>query len=180
MEAIFLTALRMVGKLVSIPPAHLSVTYGISTDVARLAITSLACFLVATNRILRPERASSFIASAASSIFTTLLCRSMMWIPFFWSKIYGAILGFHLRARCPKCAPASSNSWKFVLGIFSLFLCFSSGTFASVPKALFVNPEVTHIRGLRNFPRSRQSSGSLPGLSPGERSEDFSNRTVQM
>ena len=120
-------ALRTVGKLVSIPPAQRSVTDGIPTAVAFSETISLACFLVATKRILRPLLARAFISSAASSTLTTVLCRSMMWMPFFWSKIYGAILGFHLRARCPKCAPASSNSWKFVLDIIVCFLfCFFS------------------------------------------------------
>ena len=132
MVFIFLTALRMVGKLVSIPPGQRSVTDGMLTAAAFSATTSLACFLVATKRTLRPLRAISLSTSAASSIFTTDLCRSMMWIPFFWSKMYGAILGFHLRARCPKCAPASSSSWKLVLDIMSFdsFLFFS-----------FFNPE---------------------------------------
>src|SRR5574344_1563783 len=123
MVDMFLMALRMVGKLVSMPPAQRSVTEGILTAVAFSLTISFACFLVATNRILRPDFASCFISSAASSILMTVLCRSIMWIPFFWSKIYGAILGFHFLARWPKCTPAASNSWKFVRDIlFLLFL----------------------------------------------------------
>ena len=84
---IFLTALRIVGKLVSIPPGQRSITYGIFTDVAFSATISLACFLVATNKTFLPLLAIAFKASAASSIFTTVLLRSMIWIPLRSMKI---------------------------------------------------------------------------------------------
>ncbi len=87
MVFIFLTALRMVGKLVSIPPGQRSVTYGMLTDLAASATISLACFLVATNNIFLPAFASCFATFAASSILTMVLCRSMIWIPFFSIKI---------------------------------------------------------------------------------------------
>ena len=78
MVFIFLTAFRMVGKLVNIPPGQRSVTYGIFIARAFSATISLACFFVATKRILRPARASCFITFAASSILITVLCRSIM------------------------------------------------------------------------------------------------------
>src|SRR3712207_7061295 len=55
MFVIFFTALRMVGKLVSIPPAQRSFTYGMLTEAALSATTSLACFLVATNKTFFPR-----------------------------------------------------------------------------------------------------------------------------
>ena len=63
MLTILLTALRIVGKF---------------TLVAFSAMISLACFLVETNNIFFPDFAICFRASAASSIFATVLCRSMM------------------------------------------------------------------------------------------------------
>ena len=68
----------MVGKLVNIPPAQRSLTYGMLTEAALSATISLACFLVATNRIFFPDFAIAFNASAASSILATVLLRSMM------------------------------------------------------------------------------------------------------
>ena len=78
MFVIFLTALRIVGKLVSIPPAQRSFTYGILIEAAFSATASLACFLVATNRIFLPVLAISLRASAASSTLATVLLRSII------------------------------------------------------------------------------------------------------
>ncbi len=122
--AIFLMALRTVGKLVSIPPDQRSVTYGIPVAFTLSDTISFACFFVATNRIFLPDFAMLCRASAASSTFATVLWRSMMWMPLRSMKMYGAIFGFHLRLRCPKWTPASSNSVKVVLGIMLVYLLF--------------------------------------------------------
>ena len=76
-EDIFFTVLRVVLKLVSIPPGHLSVMKGIFTSVSLDEMISLACFLVATNRIFLPDFAICFIALDASSSFTNVLLRSI-------------------------------------------------------------------------------------------------------
>src|SRR5690625_7875191 len=102
MEFIFLTALRIVTKLVHILPIQRSVMYGVFTHSACLATTSFACDLVATNKIFLPESAIFSNALHASSNFTAVLCTSMIWIPFFSLKIYGAIFGFHFLVKCPK------------------------------------------------------------------------------
>ena len=78
MVAIFLTALRIVTKLVSIPPGHLSVMYGMLTFAAFSETMSFACFLVATNKILRPEVAIFAKACEASSSFAAVLYRLMI------------------------------------------------------------------------------------------------------
>ena len=72
-EAIFFTALRMVGKLVSMPPGQRSITKGMPTEVARSATTCLACFLVATKRTFLPDLAMFFKADAASSSLAWVL-----------------------------------------------------------------------------------------------------------
>ena len=72
-EAIFLTALRIVTKLVNIPPGHLSVMYGMFTFPAFSDTMSFACFFVATNNILRPDAAILAKASEASSSFAAVL-----------------------------------------------------------------------------------------------------------
>ena len=61
--AIFLTALRIVTKFVSIPPGHLSVMYGMFTFFTFSATISFACFFVATKRIFLPETAIFFNAA---------------------------------------------------------------------------------------------------------------------
>ena len=66
MFCIFFTLLRMVLKLVSMPPSHLSVTKGMFTFFALSMTSSLACFFVATNMIFFPLRAIAFMAAAAS------------------------------------------------------------------------------------------------------------------
>ena len=68
----------MVIKLVNIPPGHLSVMKGMFTAFAFSATISFACFFVATNKILRPEFAIFCNASEVSSIFATVLYKSMM------------------------------------------------------------------------------------------------------
>ena len=73
MADIFFTAFLIVTKLVSIPPGHLSVMYGILTSSAALETRSLACFFVATNNIFLPEDAIFDKADAASSIFDAVL-----------------------------------------------------------------------------------------------------------
>ena len=78
MAAIFFTALRMVTKLVSIPPGQRSVMYGMFTLATFSETISFACFLVATNKILRPDAAIFDKASLASSILATDLYRLMM------------------------------------------------------------------------------------------------------
>ena len=78
MVPIFLMALRIVAKLVNIPPGHLSVTYGMLMFLTVLATTSLACFFVATNMIFLPDLAICFKASQASSNLATVLLRSMI------------------------------------------------------------------------------------------------------
>ena len=98
-----------------------------------------------------------------------LLCRSMIWIPFFWSKMYGAILGFHFLAKCPKWTPASSSSWKFVLGI--VLKCLSCFTFSLIrllpsPVGLFSSIRSSGLAGLLDFPQSQQSSGSSRRFAP--------------
>ena len=113
--AIFLTALRMVTKLVNIPPGQRSVMYGMFALLALSATMSFACFLVATKRILRPLAAIFLSASLASSIFAAVLYRLIMWIPLRSIYMYGAMFGFHLRVRCPKCTPASSNSFTSIV-----------------------------------------------------------------
>ena len=60
---IFLTAFLIVTKLVSIPPGHLSVMYGIFTESAFSATISLACFFVATKK-----QAKDIVAEKASSV----------------------------------------------------------------------------------------------------------------
>ena len=77
----------MVAKLVNIPPDQRSVTYGMPMAATRSATMDLACFLVATKRIFFPLLAICFIADAASSSLTPVLCRSMMWMPFFSVKM---------------------------------------------------------------------------------------------
>src|SRR5688500_12502405 len=99
MLAIFLIDWRTVAKLVSIPPNQRSVTKGMFTFLACSATISLACFLVATNKILRPDFTICLIAEAASSVLVKVLFKSIMWIPLRSIKIYGAIFGFHLRVR---------------------------------------------------------------------------------
>ncbi|MOA08019.1 hypothetical protein D3C78_1277520 [compost metagenome] len=99
MLVIFLIDLRTVVKLVNIPPNQRSVTKGMFTLCACAATMSLACFLVATNNTLRPDLTICLIAEAASSTLTKVLFKSIMWIPFFSMKMYGAIFGFHLRVR---------------------------------------------------------------------------------
>ena len=96
---IFLIDLRTVAKLVNIPPNQRSVTYGIFNLSASVVTISCACFLVATNITLRPERTIERRAAEASSKEEIVLFRSMMWIPFFSIKMYGAILGSHLRVK---------------------------------------------------------------------------------
>ena len=71
----------------------------IGTLSASAVTTSCACFFVATNMILRPERTIARIACEASSRLEIVLLRSMMWIPFFSIKMYGAIFGSHLRVK---------------------------------------------------------------------------------
>ena len=95
MLCIFFTLLRTVLKFVSIPPNQRSVTKGMFTRFALSCTISFACFLVATNMIFFPLRAIALRADAASCKPSTVLLRSMMWIPFFSAKMYGSILGFH-------------------------------------------------------------------------------------
>src|SRR5690554_6392155 len=102
MEFFFLTALRIVRKLVNIPPIQRSVMYGIFTLSGCVATTSFACDLVATNKIFLPEAAIFSNALHASSNFTAVLCRSMIWIPFFSMKIYLPLYGFQFLVQCPK------------------------------------------------------------------------------
>ncbi len=66
-------ALRMVAKLVNIPPDQRSVTYGMFTDSAASVTMSFACFLVATNKMRFPLLAICLAAAAASSTSTTVL-----------------------------------------------------------------------------------------------------------
>ena len=77
-EFIFLIAFLTVGKLVNIPPDHRSVIYGIPTVFTFSETISLACFFVATKRIFLPDFAICFNASAASSNFTIVLCKSII------------------------------------------------------------------------------------------------------
>ena len=78
---IFLTALRIVTKLVSIPPGHLSVIYGMSTLLAFSETISFACFFVATNKIFLPLITIFFKAFTASSNLAAVLYRFIIWIP---------------------------------------------------------------------------------------------------
>ena len=80
---IFFTAFLIVTKFVSIPPGHLSVMYGIFTSDADFEIISLACFLVATNKIFLPDDAIFSSAEHASSNLLIVLYKLIMWIPFF-------------------------------------------------------------------------------------------------
>ena len=80
MVVIFFTALRIVGKFVSMPPGQRSETYGMLIFVIFSATISLACFFVATNRILRPDLAICFNAAQALSSKMAVLFKSIMWI----------------------------------------------------------------------------------------------------
>ena len=78
MELIFFTAFLIVIKLVSIPPGHLSVIYGILTFFAVSATMSLACFFVATNKIFLPDDAIFANADEASSSLLIVLYKFIM------------------------------------------------------------------------------------------------------
>ena len=57
--------LRVVWKLVNIPPDQRSVTNGMLTAATRSATISLACFFVATKSTFLPDLAICFIAAHA-------------------------------------------------------------------------------------------------------------------
>src|SRR5690606_41056556 len=88
---------------------------------------SFACFLVATNMIFLPDRTTCLIALDASSRLTSVLFRSMIWMPFLSMKIYGAILGSHFLVKCPKWTPASSKSLYSKLAINRYILIYNKG-----------------------------------------------------
>ena len=118
--------LRVVWKFVNIPPDQRSVTNGMLIAEIRSVIISFACFLVATKSTFLPDLAICFIAAHAWSRCAIVLLRSIMWIPFFSSKIYGAIAGFHFLFKCPKWTPASNKLSKFTLDIMFCFNCLRS------------------------------------------------------
>ena len=68
-------------KLVSSPPSQRRLTYGIPQRSAHCSTESRACFLVPTNRITPPLRATSLTKSVARFSRTSVWRRSMMWIP---------------------------------------------------------------------------------------------------
>ena len=109
-DDIFLIAFLIVTKLVNIPPGQRSVTKGMFTSPANVSNELLACFFVDTNKIFLPDFAICFIAAAASSALTTVLCKSITWIPLRSINMYGDMFGFHFLLRCPKCTPAPNRS----------------------------------------------------------------------
>jgi hypothetical protein len=110
MLCILRTERRTVAKLVIIPPNQRSVTNGIPTLLAASAMIARDCFFVPTKRIFLPAFAIERRALPAVSKHSSVLLRSITWIPLRSAKINGRICGFHFLLRCPKWQPASSRS----------------------------------------------------------------------
>ena len=68
-------------KLVSRPPSHRWLTYGMPHFSAHSLTASRACFLVPTNRTAPPLLATSAANRRASASRCSVCSRSMMWIP---------------------------------------------------------------------------------------------------
>ena len=84
-------------RLVRVPPSQRSVTKGCPQALADSLTASWACFLVPTNRMLPPLAAVADRNLQASSIWPTVLDRSMTWMPLRASKMKRFILGFQRR-----------------------------------------------------------------------------------
>ncbi len=94
--------LRIVRKLVSVPPSQRSVTYGMPVRCAAARTASRAERFVPTNRIFPPSEATSLRKCDARTSPFTVSLRSMMWIVLRLPWMNGFIFGFHRLARCPK------------------------------------------------------------------------------
>src|SRR3989344_1318729 len=78
------------------------------------------CFFVPTNKMVPPWAARFRANSMALARLFLVFSKSKMWMPERVAKIYGFILGFHLEAECPKCAPLLSSSKRLISFIYYL------------------------------------------------------------
>src|SRR4030042_1084182 len=121
-------------------------------------ILSWAGFFVPTNSSMPPSLMSSLISSVASPSRSMVCWMSIIWMPLRPVKMNERILGCQRFTRCPKWAPASSNSFISTTAMVRLLLLFSTS-------ALFLpdgNP------GYAFTPHSR----ALPARSEGVLSPD--------
>src|SRR6478609_9263682 len=84
-------------------------------------MTSCACFLVPTKRIVPPWATVSLTNSYALSMYVSDCCRSMMWMPLRSVRMKRLTFGFHRRVWCPKWTPLSS-SWRMVTTAMAVLL----------------------------------------------------------
>ena len=93
----------------SIPPSQRSVRKNAPQRWASASTIGRSCFLVQMNKTRSPRRTMLRTAFWAPWRRSSVLRRSMMWMPFFSVKMNLLIFGFQRRVWCPKWTPASSN-----------------------------------------------------------------------
>src|SRR5690242_14208573 len=111
-------------------------------------MTSCACFLVPTNRMVSPRDVVSTTAWNAWRNSLTVCCRSMMWMPLRAPKMYCFIFGFHRPVLCPKCTPASSSA-RMLMGFCPVASAIVSicQSFPLLPPAPSSSPETPRGHG---------------------------------